>query len=301
MEFGKIENITAVNWSLPPDDSNSKLHLYDHSSLTLHLGSPAWGAKQWIGKIYPPKTPAENFLYHYSRQYNCIELNTTHYRIPDEKTTSEWLTKIPVEFEFCPKLFKEISHGRSGLTDKKILNYWIDFLERIRPNLGPCFIQLHELFAYHDKRLLFQFLENWPAEFRLSLELRHPSWFQEGTILPALVDYLHKKNIGLVITDVAGRRDVLHTSLPTDWSMIRLIGNNLDPSDHRRLVDWANRLKEWEKKGLNEAYLFLHQPEDLMTIEFSRLASDYLTKVGFSNLPDFKLKEEENLLSLIGE
>lgn len=300
MEFGKLADISSVNWTLPPDDPNNKSRLHPGTKSSIYLGSPAWGVKHWIGKIYPKKTPPDEFLHYYSRHYSCIELNTSHYRIPDTKATSDWLSKVPPTFKFCPKVFKEISHTKMGLLDKRLLGYWVAFLERIQSNLGPCFIQFHEMFSYHDKKLLFQFLENWPSSFELALELRHPSWFEQGAVLPALVDYLNKKNIGLVITDVAGRRDVLHSSLSADYSLIRLIGNDLDTSDERRLNDWALRIKHWQELGLKETFLFLHQPDDLMTIEFSRLARDVLVSHGYQDVPSFKLKEnDDSLLSLI--
>lgn len=293
MEFGKLNDITNVRWDLPLDDPANKERLQglkDKHDFKLYFGSPAWGIKQWCGKLYPQKTPSEEYLSHYSQHFTCIELNTTHYRIPDTKTVNGWRSKVPTHFQFCPKVFKEISHGRMGLLDKNLLTFWTQFLSEMEGNLGPCFIQLHEMFSYQDKKLLFHFLEGWPREFKLTLELRHASWFENGRVLPALVDYLHRKNIGLVVTDVAGRRDILHSSLSSSWTQIRLIGNNLDPSDERRLQDWAQRILEWKKLGLQDVYLFLHQPEDLFTIEFARMASDIFKNNGFENVPAFQME-----------
>lgn len=299
MEFGKLSDISNIDWSLPQDDIKNAMHLPRPSHNELYFGAPVWGAKSWVGKIYPPKTPTDEFLYHYSRNFNCVELNTTHYRIPDEKTAKEWLSKVPGNFKFCPKIPKDISHARNGLVDKVVLSFWYEFLERMAPNLGPCFIQLHELFSYKDKMLLFQFLENWPKEFPLSLELRNPSWFQNGVVMPALTDYLHRKNIGLVITDVAGRRDVLHSSLSTSWTMIRLIGNNLHPSDEERLINWSQRIKEWEQLGLEKTFLFLHQPDDIMSIEFSTLAEGIFANANFHQVPHFELHTPKDLFSFL--
>jgi len=146
--------------------------------------------------------------------------------------------------------------------------------------------------------LLFKFLENWPTEFKLSLELRHPSWFQKNKILPALTDYLHRRGIGLVITDVAGRRDVLHTSLSSSWAMIRTIGNELDKSDESRLTEWTDRLREWHQLGVKEVYFMLHQPDDRMTIEYAQLARKVFLQAGFSDLPEFELEKPKDLFSL---
>ena len=299
MEFGKLEDISGVDWNLPTDDPKNTDHLSSTSNTDhmLYFGSPAWANKLWLGKIYPKGTETEKFLYHYSRNFNCIELNSSHYRIPNEETVREWMAEVPSHFKFCPKVHKDISHSRTGIYDKELLGYWFSFLGNIKGHLGPSFIQFHEKFSYAEKGMLFRFLETWPDEFKLTLELRHPSWFNDHKILPALADYLHKKNIGLVITDVAGRRDVLHTTVTTDWTMIRLIGNDDAKSDVKRLHDWSRRLNAWKKAGLKETYLMLHAPDDVMTIEFAQKASAIFTVGGFSNLPSFEFAQENDLFS----
>lgn len=296
MEFGKLEDISGVDWSLPEDHFATSFR-GTPGKLQVLLGSPAWGNSQWIGKIYPKKTPSEKFLHHYSRHFDCIELNTSHYRIPDESTTRSWLTEVSPDFIFCPKVNKEISHTRFGLTDQRLLKSWTDFLGNLGSHLGPSFIQFHEMFAYENRQILFRFLESWPQEFMLSIELRHPSWFKKNEVLPALVEYLGRKGMGLVITDVAGRRDVLHSSHSADWSMIRLIGNNLDPSDEMRVSAWSDRFKKWEQEGLRKVYLLIHQPDDILTIEYARIVKQVLDSRGFEVKSDFKLEEEKDLFN----
>lgn len=298
MEFGKIEDICDVNWTLPSDDPKNERINGKVRNPQIYFGSPAWANRTWRGKIYPQGISPEKFLYFYSRQFNCIELNTTHYRIPSKVTTEEWLSSVPSHFQFCPKLHKEISHSWSGMMDKKLLKEWLDFIESLKGNLGPCFIQFHEKFSYEDKMLLFRFLESWPSEFKLTLEFRHSSWFSQNKILPALTDYLHKKQMGLVITDVAGRRDVLHTSLSANWTMIRLIGNDLHESDSSRLRDWSIRLRSWKEKGLEKAYLFLHQPDDVWTIEFAQLAHKIFSQEGHPEVPRIEFAKERDLFNL---
>jgi len=299
MEFGKLDDISNVDWKLPDHDQKNSQRLSPGGENQVFLGSPAWGSKHWVNKIYPKESSPDEYLHYYSRNFTSIELNTSFYRIPDFDTCKGWLSQVPETFCFCPKVHKSISHDRFGLGDKTLLRPWLSFLENISSNLGPSFIQLHENFSYEDKILLFKFLENWPAEYRLCIELRHPSWYQEGKILPALADYLNRKNLSLVITDVAGRRDILHSTLSASYTMIRLIGNNLDPSDEKRIKDWTVRLKEWEKQGLQETYFFLHQPDEILTIEFAELAHKHLIESGFKNIPSFTQQSELTLFDFL--
>jgi len=294
MEFGKLNQITDVNWQIPKDDPLSLSFLQSlpkSGSVQVHMGAPAWSHKEWIGRIYPEKTKASAFLHHYSRHFDCIELNTTHYQIPTSEKAAKWVSDVPESFLFCPKLYQGISHSPNGLVDSSLLKEWYRFLNDLGSNLGPCFIQLSPHFDYSFKGLLFQFLQQWPKQFELCLELRHPSWFQDGKILPALTQYLQKEGIGLVITDVAGRRDVLHTSISADFLILRFIGNDLDSSDFTRADQWSQRFSQWADQGLKKIFLIVHEPSDIHIPEMAqyfaqRLNQDLNLNLGFQLIPE---------------
>ncbi len=49
---------------------------------------------------------------------------------------------------------------------------------------------------------------------------------------PALYNNLRNLGMGLIITDTAGRRDVVHMHLPVPRALIRFVGNSLHPTDY---------------------------------------------------------------------
>ena len=282
MEFGKLHDVSLLDlndWHLPAEDVlvPSFLKAFDRTETQLFIGAPAWSHKEWIGKIYPAKTKSTDYLFHYSRYFNTIELNTTHYRIPTPEQTQKWIEKVPENFVFCPKVFQGISHDYAGLTDLDLLRSWFDFLNNLRNHCGPSFLQLPPHFDYNKKAVLFKFLQLWPDHYRLALEFRHPSWFQDGVIIPALTRYLQSRNIGLVITDVAGRRDVLHSSISAPFTLIRFIGNELHSTDYIRAQKWNERLNHWSQQGLQEVFFFVHQPDDISIPEMT----EYLKNLSF--------------------
>lgn len=294
MDFGKLANVDKVRWDLPPDDPASIEFLHRRKktgTARFFVGTPAWGHKEWLGKIYPPKTKAADFLRFYSQNFNTIELNTTHYRIPTAEQVAKWEAQVPPGFLFCPKLLQTISHSGQGLADKALLRQWFDFLQAIEKHRGPCFAQFPPHFDYTRKAVLFHFLQEWPSEFELALEFRHPSWFHEGQILPALSDYLRKRNIGLVITDVAGRRDVLHTTISASFVMLRFIGNDLHPSDSTRAQAWARRLAVWSQAGLESMFYFVHEPDDIKAPEMATMVIEDLNTECGARLPPLKFFE----------
>ncbi len=271
MEFGKLSHVDHVNWSIPPDDKDSKEFLRQllRSHFQIYFGAPAWSHKEWLGKVYPLKCKSSDYLFYYAQKFSTIELNTTHYRIPDAAQTEKWLKQVHEQFLFCPKVFQGISHSSTGLLDRVLLKEWFGFLQKIQDHRGPCFLQFPPHFDYSQKARLYQFLQLWPQEFELALEFRHPSWLQDGQILPALRQFLEKQKKGLVVLDVAGRRDLVHTSISTDYAMIRFIGNNLHASDFSRATDWAERFANWKANGLRRLFLFIHEPDDILVPEMT--------------------------------
>lgn len=271
MEFGKLESVDHIDWSLPADSplTLSYLQKLPRKSPCWYLGTPSWGSRTWLGKIYPREAKSAEFLHYYSRAFNTIELNTTHYRIPDEEQVRVWCKEVPSGFLFCPKFPQVISHQPNGLQDVSAVRDWQKSLSHFQGNLGISWIQLPPYFDYSQRGLFHRFLEQWPKEFPLAVEFRHSSWFENGVLLPALVQYLQTRSIGLVITDVAGRRDVLHASVSAPFVLLRLIGNELHPSDYERAELWCHRLRSWTQQGLEKVFLFAHQPDDIKCPEYS--------------------------------
>lgn len=276
MEFGKLDDLSNVDWSLPPNDKLSLHYLEKNDAIKAnwYLGTPTWGSRTWLGKIYPDGTKSSDFLHHYSRAFSTIELNTTHYRLPTRELVKSWCDQVPAHFRFCPKFPQTISHSNNGLIDTNLMQEWHRALRDFGSKLGVSFIQFPPYFDYSSRAILHHFLEAWPSDLPLALEFRHPSWFQHGSVIPALVNYLQSKNIGLVITDVAGRRDVLHTSISAPFVLLRFIGNELHPSDFERAQAWGERLHQWTQAGLQSVYFFAHEPDDITCPELA----DYLVK-----------------------
>lgn len=294
MKFGKLADISGVNFSLPEDTPLTKNLLNQISKKqslpTVYVGCTGWSMKEWLGKVYPPKTPVKEYLWYYTRQFNTIELNTTHYRIPDAKTIEKWKTASAADFQFCPKVPQTISHSSTLAIDNQLINAFCSAVGDLEEKLGCCFLQLPPYFGLDRLPVLEHFLGRWPSEIPLAVEFRHESWF-EGAGQKGF-ELLASKGITSVITDVAGRRDVLHQNLTSDKTMIRFVGNDLDPSDYRRIDEWVVRLKYWLEKGLSEIYFFTHEPDNILAPDLSL----YLTEAIKRDCPAItrgpKLREE---------
>ena len=263
MEFGKPENPALIEWGLAPDTALTT-HLLSRLSpkpaLTSHvfLGSTSWGDKEYVGEVYPSKTKAAKFLEAYGKQFNTIELNTTFYRMPTASQTADWSVKVPEDFRFCPKVNKLLSQSKDlGVGTNRIE----EFCQGVRgfgEKLGPCFIQLPSHFDTSKFEVLHTFLDHWPSDVRLAVELRHESWFKESKGADLFAE-LFSRGVGTTISDVGARRDVAHMNLTTSFFLLRWVGNT-HPTDQARLEEWSQRISVWLKSGLKEAFIFSHQP-----------------------------------------
>lgn len=272
MDFGKLHSVDSVDFSLPAEPTQNAgilAPLPKATRQTLYIGPTGYNMKPWVGKWYPPGAKESDFLRHYAAQFNTIEFNTTHYRMPDPSSVRRWRDVVPADFRFCPKVPQSISHARDlGLNGPEPQIY-CEALADFGESLGCSFLQLPPHFGPRDLRILALFLEKIAPLTPLSVEVRHPLFFQDKPEAEAFWQLLAQHEVAAVITDVAGRRDVCHMRLTNVRTLIRFVGNGLHPSDFTRVDAWAERLKNWFDNGLQEAYFFTHEPDNLLAPELT--------------------------------
>ncbi len=281
MKFGKLDDISGIDFSLPADhpENLSVLRTGNGRQLEVFSGGTMWGIPKWKGKIFPEKTPVKDFASHYCQQFGCIELNATHYRIHPPATIEKWKALAPQDFRFCPKWPQLITHYRrfnnsDGLTD--------EFLEAVMhfgENLGPCFLQLPPNYTQKYAARLREYLKTLPRDIKIAVEYRHPDWFTGSEEVEKTWTLMQELGIGAVVSDTSGRRDAVHMRLTAPWMVMRYGGNNLDSTDRDRLEDWALRIKSWAENGLEAFYLLVHQENSILTPEtcvmFNELLSEH--------------------------
>lgn len=282
MKFGKLPDIADVDFGLPKEPTRNQLLLENLPQKTaktkVYIGCTGWSMKEWIGKVYPKGTKTKDYLHFYARQFNTIEFNTTHYRTPDENTIQKWYKESAPDFKFCPKVLQLISHSRDlGYGSGRILEF-CRAVGGLAEKLGCCFMQLPPYFGVDRLPILEQFFEKWPSEIPLAIEVRHESWFTHPNNFQKLAQLAELQNIALVITDVAGRRDVLHLGLTNHQTMIRFVGNGLHDTDYERIDEWVLQLKKWWESGLSEIYFFPHEPDNILAPEMTAYLFEKLKK-----------------------
>lgn len=282
MEFGKVtdDELKHIDFKLPPDPPATKEVLAKGKGNTkFYIGCAKWGRKDWIGKLYPKGTKEKDFLEYYAKLFNCIEFNATFYKSPSPDQVLKWKAKVPKDFLFCPKFPQTVTHlKRLKNTDVEV-GAFLEAIHEFKKNLGPIFLMPNPQVSPKQLDNIEHFIEHFPKDVPMFLELRHPDWYnQPGGYNAELFDFLRKKRRGTIITDAAGRRDCVHMHLSTPECFIRFVGNSLHPTDYTRIDDWVKRIKKWMNAGLETCYFFMHQHEELYSPELIKYLIEQLNK-----------------------
>ncbi|MEO6218855.1 MAG: DUF72 domain-containing protein [Ginsengibacter sp.] len=298
MEFGRLPEmeLDKINFSLPkePPFNTNILPGKKTQQPKVYVGCAKWGRKEWVGKIYPKGTSEKDFLKLYVNHFNSIELNATGYKTPSPEQVKTWAEKVSEkDFLFCPKLVRFIVPNGNLSGQQESIKQFLESINGFGKNLGPVFLMLQENFSPIKLKLLLEFLNDFPKTNQLFIELRHPDWFSDTKSLKELITELAVQNVGLIITDTAGRRDVAHMNLTVPKTFIRFVGNSLHPTDYTRCDDWVKRIELWLSQGLEELYFFMHMHDEAKSPELSVYLIEQLNKVCNLNLhnPDWRKNE----------
>ena len=276
MKFGRIEDynlLAGVDFRLPevPPATEKLLNaLPTHSQEPVcYVGCSVWADRGFVGKLYPQGTPARDFLQMYAQQFNTVELNTTFYSIPSVEKVQRWKAAAKPGFKFCPKISKSISHRHNIDEPLHLLDSFLEAVHHFDAMLGMTLLQLPPYFQPSSMQPLQRFLEHIPESFPLAVEFRHPAWFSDAVAWQEICAYLRARGMTVTMSDVAGRRDVLHQTLTTDSVFVRFVGNNLHPTDYQRIDGWVQRLQQWIARGLTKIYFLLHEPEKALCVDLA--------------------------------
>jgi uncharacterized protein YecE (DUF72 family) len=294
MLFGELKRseLEKIKFPLPKDTKDSEALLKKGSGDgKVFLGCAKWGRKEWIGKIYPKGTKEKDFLEHYAQHYQSIELNATHYKLYSAGGFESWVQKVnSPSFKFCPKAHRGMSFLKESPTRKGITHDYFENLKGFGKNLGSVFITHDEKVKWDEQgeKDFFNYLQTFPTEHTYFIEERWPGFFQDKKLMDRYYARLREMKIGTIITDTAGRQDVLHMQLTIPKVFVRFVGNSLHPSDFPRIDNWATRFMKWLDAGIEEIYFFMHMHDEGKSPELTQYVVKEFNKKCKLDLPEVK-------------
>ncbi|OOF51906.1 hypothetical protein BKK54_00775 [Rodentibacter genomosp. 1] len=147
----------------------------------IYIGTGGYADSDLLGTVYPLGTAKEDFLTHYCRHYDTVEINSSFHAPIGEKALKGMLEKSDGKLKFSIKLHQDFSHNRTATGENAKL-----FLNALQPliqqqALGTLFLQFPHRFERNtpNRRYLAE-LTQWFMDYPMAVEFRHPSWHCEA-------------------------------------------------------------------------------------------------------------------------
>jgi uncharacterized protein YecE (DUF72 family) len=221
-----------------------------------HVGTSGWSYKDWIEVFYPKNLKSTDWLTHYAKTFDCTEINSSFYRLPQKQTVINWINKVPKEFLFCPKMSRYLTHIKRLKEPEEPLERFFGIFEPMQKQMGPVLIQLPKIvpFDYDIAERLYKLLKEKYSSYQFAMEVRHESWMKEDSYT-----LMTKYDIAFVISHSGGHFP--YEEIVTSKNIYfrfhgpgSLYNTKYDDAD---LKKYAKLFKNWMKKG-HELWIFFN-------------------------------------------
>ena len=213
----------------------------------LRTGASGFSFPSWRPGFYPAGTKPADFLAHYARHLETVEINNSFYRLPAASVFEKWAATVPDGFRFSVKAPRAVTvFGR--------VDFVPDLNARVRSlgdRLGPLLVRLADK-RERDDAFLASILDAIDDDLDVALDLRDQSW--DG-IEPALERW------GAVRVN----------QLEATGARYRYLRLRDTPYDDAELAEWAGTIRGLLDDGLDVYCYFKHEDEPTAPAYAARL------------------------------
>lgn len=159
------------------------------------VGTSGWSFNNWRVIFYPKTLPQSEWLKFYSNFFNCVEVNSTFYRIFAQSTYKKWVKSVPDDFSFILKAPKKITHNKRLISVKQDIFSFLESIQPLESKLGLVLLQFPPSFKieYHS---FIETIQTFQENVNVAIELRNIFAFAQDTI-----EILIKNNCTIVNAD----------------------------------------------------------------------------------------------------
>ena len=224
--------------------------------MELLAGTSGFSYKEWLGRFYPDKLPADEMLRYYAGHFGTVEINNTFYRMPAEAMLARWAGEVPDNFAFTLKAPRRITHDKRLREVEPDVTEFVRRAQALGEKLGVLLFQLPP-YLKKDLPRLRDFLALVPAGNRIAMEFRNDTWQDEE-----VYETLRARGALLCVTDTdEGDTPFVATS---DWGYLRLRRTHYDDADLRA---WVDRIRA---QALVRSYVYFMHEDDALGTKFAR-------------------------------
>src|SRR5687768_5484356 len=116
----------------------------------IRIGCSGWNYKHWRGLFYPAELPMKRWFAHYASVFDTVEINNTHYRLPEAEVFAVWRDAAPPGFVYAVKASRFLTHRKKLKDAAEPIERLTSRARHLGDRLGP---------------LLYQLPPNWKLDF----------------------------------------------------------------------------------------------------------------------------------------
>jgi len=216
----------------------------------VRIGTSGFSYKEWKGLFYPADLPEREMLRYYASRFRTVEIDSTFYRMPSQKTLDSWRAVVPEEFLFSVKANQQITHRQRLKVPSDALSYWTTAVPSLGTNLGVVLYQLPPFFKC-DLPKLQAFLEVLTGDAQSGFEFRHASWF-----IPEVYSLLERHSVVLCIHDTDDGCSPMQLTAGTTYVRLRRSGYTAEQRE-----EWKKRWRGWAEAGI-EVFAYIKHKDN---------------------------------------
>ena len=144
----------------------------------IRIGCSGWYYWHWKGLVYPAGLPTNQWLAHYQRTFDTVELNAPFYHWPRLTTVRNWARQATPQFRYSMKVNRRITHLKRFNNTKELVREFSKFADLLGECMGCFLFQLPPGFHYTAARL-HSIVTQLDPRYRNAVEFRHRSWWNK--------------------------------------------------------------------------------------------------------------------------
>lgn len=238
------------------------------------IGTSGWSYEHWRGVFYPEDLKNKDWLSFYTQTFSTVEVNSTFYHMPQEKTVDAWRDSTPDNFVFSLKMNRLVTHQKRLRGVNFLVKQFLDAASRLEHKLGVVLHQIPPSIG-KDIPLLASFLKLLPKEMKHAVEFRDESWSDDETF-----ELLRSENVAYCI--VSAPQLETHFRATAPFAYIRMHGAGgwyATRYTHKQLSEWARKIMELARNGC-DGYVYFNNDYAGYAVQNAITLRELLNKMG---------------------
>jgi uncharacterized protein YecE (DUF72 family) len=173
----------------------------------IKIGTSGFSFDDWKGPVYPSDIKKEDMLHYYERELglNILEVNSTYYALPSQKSMESMSRKTSPEFKFAVKANKKMTHEIREKESNRLIDNK-EVFEKFKYSIEPlinegnllCVLAQfpYSFYANKDNLEYLRVFKERMGNIELVIEFRNKYWHKDS-----VMKFLSDNDMGYCIVD----------------------------------------------------------------------------------------------------